>query len=132
MAAGVGFQVNSPTAQKFTAAFTKKYGKPPENQAGATTVDKHLAQAMNELKTTDSTKVAEHLEKGAKFDVLKSREGYYRDWDHQLMQQMYTVTFKPEAQVKDKWNLFNLSAPVPAENQSLEIIAPTRGEENPG
>ena len=26
-------QVKSPTAQRFTAAFTKKYGKPPENQA---------------------------------------------------------------------------------------------------
>jgi branched-chain amino acid transport system substrate-binding protein len=124
-------QVTSSTAQKFTAAFTKKYGKPPENQAwGDYLSTKHLAQAMNELKSTDSTKVAEHLEKGAKFDVLKSREGYYRAWDHQLMQQMYTVTFKPESQVKDKWNLFNLSAPVPADNQSLEIIAPTR-EENP-
>ncbi len=124
-------QVKSPTAQRFTTAFTKKYGKPPENQAwGDYLSTKHLAQAMNELKTTDSTKVAEHMEKGARFDVLKTREGYYRAWDHQLMQQMYTVTFKPEAQVKDKWELFNLSAPVPAANQSLEIIAPTR-EENP-
>ena len=124
-------QVKSPTAQRFTTAFTKKYGKPPENQAwGDYLSTKHLAQAMNEIKSTDSTKVAEHMEKGARFDVLKTREGYYRAWDHQLMQQMYTITFKPEAQVKDKWELFNLSAAVPAENQSLEIIAPTR-EENP-
>ena len=124
-------QVKSPTAQRFTTAFTKKYGKPPDNQAwGDYLSTKHLTQAMNELKTTDSTKVAEHMEKGARFDVLKTREGYYRAWDHQLMQEMYTVTFKPEAQVKDKWELFNLSAPVPAANQSLEIIAPTR-EENP-
>ncbi|MEP6609419.1 MAG: ABC transporter substrate-binding protein [Burkholderiaceae bacterium] len=124
-------QVKSPGAQRFTTAFTQKYGKPPENQAwGDYLSTKHLVQAMNELKTTDSTKVAEHLEKGARFDVLKTREGYYRAWDHQLMQQMYTLTFKPEAQVKDKWELFNLSAPVPADNQSLEIIAATR-EENP-
>ena len=124
-------QVKSATSQKFTAAFTKKYGKPPENQAwGDYLSTKHLAQAMNELKTTDSTKVAEHLEKGAKFDVLKTREGYYRAWDHQLMQQMYTLTFLPEAKVRDKWELFSLSPPVPADNQSLEIIAPTR-EENP-
>ena len=109
-------QVKSPTAQRFTTAFTKKYGKPPENQAwGDYLSTKHLAQAMNDIKTTDSTKVAEHMEKGARFDVLKTREGYYRAWDHQLMQQMYTVTFKPEAQVKDKWELFNLSAPVPAD-----------------
>jgi branched-chain amino acid transport system substrate-binding protein len=124
-------QVKSATAQRFTTAFTKKYGKPPENQAwGDYLSTKHLVQAMNEIKSTDSTKVAEHMEKGARFDVLKTREGYYRAWDHQLMQEMYTVTFKPEAQVKDKWELFNLSAPVPAANQSLEIIAPTR-EENP-
>ena len=85
---------------------------------------------MNELKTTDSTKIAEHLEKGAKFDILKAREGYYRNWDHQLMQEMYTITFKPAAEVKDKWDLFTLSAPVPAANQSLEVIAPTREENN--
>ncbi|MGH6609161.1 MAG: ABC transporter substrate-binding protein, partial [Burkholderiaceae bacterium] len=124
-------QVKSPTGQRFATAFSKKYGRPPENQAwGDYLSTKHLAQAMNEIKSTDSTKVAEHMEKGARFDVLKTREGYYRAWDHQLMQQMYTLTFKPEAQVKDKWDLFTLSAPVPAESQSLEVIAPTR-EENP-
>ena len=124
-------QVKSASAQKFTEAFTKKYGKPPENQAwGDYLSTKHVAQAMNELKTTDSTKIAEHLEKGAKFDVLKSREGYYRNWDHQLMQEMYTIRFKPAAEVKDKWDLFTLSAPVPAADQSLEVIAPTREDNN--
>jgi len=85
---------------------------------------------MNEIKSTDSTKVVEHLEKGAKFDLLKSREGYYRNWDHQLMMEMYTLTFKPPEQVKDKWDLFTLSAPVPGANESLESIAPTREENN--
>jgi branched-chain amino acid transport system substrate-binding protein len=78
---------------------------------------------MNDIKSTDSTRVVEHLEKGAKFDILKTREGYYRDWDHQLMQQMYTLTFKPEAQV-------TLSEAVPAADQSLEVLAPTRTENN--
>src|SRR5260221_10412094 len=122
-------QVKSPSAQKFTEAFTKKYGKPPENQAwGDYMSTKHVAQAMNEIKSTDSAKVVEHLEKGAKFDILKTREGYYRDWDHQLMQRMDTLTFKPEAKVKDRWDLFTLSAPVPAADQSLEVLAPTRTE----
>ncbi|MET0203758.1 MAG: ABC transporter substrate-binding protein, partial [Casimicrobiaceae bacterium] len=124
-------QVKSASAQKFTEAFTKKYGKPPENQAwGDYMSTKHVTQAMNELKSTDSTKIAEHLEKGAKFDVMKSREGYYRNWDHQLMQEMYTVQFKPANEVKDKWELFTLSPPVPAANQSLEVIAPTREDNN--
>ena len=124
-------QVKSASAQKFTEAFTKKYGKPPENQAwGDYLSTKHVAQAMNELKTTDSTKIVEHLEKGAKFDLLKTREGYYRNWDHELMQEMYTIKFKPANEVKDKWDLFTLSAPVPAADQSLEVIAPTRDDNN--
>jgi branched-chain amino acid transport system substrate-binding protein len=89
---------------------------------------KHLAQAMAEIKSTDSTRIAEHMEKGAKFDVLKTREGYYRSWDHQLMQEMYTLRFLPAAQIKNKWDLFEVSAAVPAANQSLEAIAPTREE----
>jgi len=122
-------QVKTPSSQRFVEAFVQKYGKPPENQAwGDYLSTKHVALAMNEIKSTDSTKVVEHLEKGAKFDILKTREGYYRDWDHQLMQQMYTLTFKPEAEVKDRWDLFTLSAPVPAADQSLEILAPTRTE----
>ena len=124
-------QVKTASSQKFVEAFTKKYGKPPENQAwGDYMSTKHVAQAMNELKTTDSTKLVEHLEKGAKFDLLKTREGYYRNWDHQLMQEMYTIRFKPANEVKDKWDLFTLSAPVPAANQSLEVIAPTREDNN--
>jgi branched-chain amino acid transport system substrate-binding protein len=124
-------QVKTPSSQRFVEAFVKKYGKPPENQAwGDYLSTKHVAQAMNEIKSTDSTKVVEHLEKGAKFDILKTREGYYRDWDHQLMQQMYTLTFKPEAQVKDRWDLFTLSEAVPAADQSLEVLAPTRTENN--
>jgi branched-chain amino acid transport system substrate-binding protein len=120
-------QVKSASAQKFTDAFTKKYGKPPENQAwGDYMSTKHVAQAMNEIKSTDSAKLVEHLEKGAKFDLMKSREGYYRNWDHQLMQEMYTIRFKPANEVTNRWELFTLSAPVPGASQSLEIIAPTR------
>jgi len=124
-------EVKTPSAQKFTDAFTKKYGKPPDNQAWGDYLSmKHLAQAMAEIKSTDSTRIAEHMEKGAKFDVLKSREGYYRNWDHQLMQEMYTIKFKPASEIKDKWNLFTLSPPVPGATQSLEVIAPTREDNN--
>jgi branched-chain amino acid transport system substrate-binding protein len=124
-------EVKTPSSQRFIDAFTKKYGRPPDNQAWGDYLSmKHLAQAMAEIKSTDSTKVAEHLEKGAKFDVLKTREGYYRGWDHQLMMEMYTIRFKPPAEVKDKWDLFTTSAPVPGPNDSLETIAPTREENN--
>ena len=123
--------VDSPTSKAFVAEFIKRQGKPPENQAwGDYTVMKIMAQAMNDLKSTDSMKVIEHFEKGAQFDILKSRPGYFRAWDHQLMQQMYTLTPKKKGAAKDKWDFLQLGATVPNADESLEIIAPTR-EENP-
>jgi len=123
--------VDSPTSKAFVAEFTKRQGKPPENQAwGDYVVMKIMAQAMNDLKSTDSMKVIEHFEKGAQFDILKSRPGYFRSWDHQLMQQMYTLTPKKKGAARDKWDFLQLGATVPNADESLEIIAPTR-EENP-
>jgi branched-chain amino acid transport system substrate-binding protein len=124
-------QVKTPSSQRFVEAFTKRYGKPPDNQAWGDYLSmKHLAQAMADIKSTDSTKVAEHMEKGAKFDVLKTREGYYRSWDHQLMQEMYTIRFLPTAEIKNQWDIFATSPPVPGTNESFEVIAPTREDNN--
>ncbi len=121
--------VNTPTSKAFVAAFMKAHGKPPENQAwGDYTVLKIMAQAMNAVKTTDSLKVVEYFEKGADFDLLKSRKGYFRDWDHQLMQQMYTLTPKKKGEARDKWDFLKLGPAVPNDNEPLEIIAPTRLE----
>ena len=121
--------VNTPTSKAFVAAFMKAHGKPPENQAWSDyTVLKIMAQAMNAVKTTDSLKVVEYFEKGADFDLLKSRKGYFRDWDHQLMQQMYTLTPKKKGEARDKWDFLKLGPAVPNDNEPLEIIAPTRLE----
>jgi len=66
--------IDTPGTKAFVAAFTKKYGKPPENQAwGDYMAVKIMAQSMNELKSTETAKILEHWEKGAKFDVLKGR-----------------------------------------------------------
>ncbi len=117
-------------SKKFVAAFTKKYGKPPENQAwGDYIAVKILAQAITETKSTDAVKIIEHFEKGAKFDLLKTREGYFRPSDHQMMHEMYTVTALPAAQVKNNYDLFTSSPPVPGPNEPLEAIAAT-AEEN--
>ena len=121
--------IDTPSSKAFVAAFTKKYGKPPENQAwGDYMALKIMAQSMNELKTTDQTKIVEHLEKGAKFDVLKTREGYFRAQDHQLMQEMYAITALPADQIKNQWDIFTSSPPVPGPNESLEVIASTQDE----
>ena len=84
--------IDTPGSKAFVVAFTKKYNKPPENQAWGDYIAMHiLAKSMNDLKSADPLKVIDHWEKGAKFDLLKTREGYFRAYDHQLMHEMYAV-----------------------------------------
>ena len=121
--------VDTPASRTFVAAFTKKYGKPPENQAwGDYIATKIVAQTVNEIKSADSTKIVEHLEKGAKFDLLKTRPGYFRASDHQLMHEMYAITALPENQIKNQWDIFTSSPAVPGPNEELEVIASTKEE----
>ena len=120
-----------PASKAFVAAFTKKYGKPPENHAWIEYIAlKLLAQAMTETKSTDSEKLIAYFEKGAQFDILKARKAYFRSWDHKLVQEAYPFWPKAKGEMKDKWDLMQLGAAVPAANESLEIIYPTK-EQNP-
>ena len=75
-----------------------------------------------------STKLVEHMDKGAKFPLMKTREGYFRKSDHQMMHEMYTVQALPAADIKNEWDIFTSSPPVPGPNESLEVIA-TEGDE---
>ena len=60
--------VDTPSSKKYVDAFQKKYGKLPDNQSwGDYNSLKIVAQAMNEVKSPDPQKLAEHLRKGAKF-----------------------------------------------------------------
>ncbi len=121
--------IDTPGTKAFVAAFAKKYGKPPENQAwGDYIAMKIVAQTINDVKSLESPKFIEHLEKGAKFDLLKTREGYFRASDHQLMHEMYTVTALPADKVKNQWDIFTSGDPVPGPNESLEVIAATKEE----
>ena len=84
---------------------------------------------MTETKSIEATKIVEHFEKGAKFPLMKTREGYFRKQDHQMMHEMYTVQALPAAQVKNDYDIFTSSAPVPGPGEPLEAIAAT-AEEN--
>src|SRR5215468_8304361 len=121
--------IDTPGSKAFVAAFTKKYNKPPENQAwGDYVAMKILAQSMNDVKSTEAAKVIEHWEKGAKFDLLKTRPGYFRAWDHQLMHEMYAVEALKASELKNQWDIYRPSPPIPGPNEELEAIAPTREE----
>ena len=121
--------IDTPGSKAFVAAFTKKYNKPPENQAwGDYIATKIVAQTVNDLKSIESPKIIEHFEKGAKFDLLKTRQGYFRASDHQLMHEMYAVTALPADKIKNPWDIFTSSPAVPGPNEDLEVIAATKEE----
>jgi branched-chain amino acid transport system substrate-binding protein len=121
--------LDTPGSKAFTAAFTKKHGKPPENHAWIEYVSlKMMAQAMSETKSTDTERLIAYFEKQTEFDILKARKAYFRSWDHQLMQEAYPFTVKPKGKAKDKWDFVVLGAAVPAPNQPLELLAPTKAE----
>src|SRR3546814_880739 len=82
--------LDTPASKAFVADFQDKHGKVPENHAWIEYIAlKLLAQAMEETKSTDTEKLVDFFEKGAKFDILKGREAYFRAWDHQLIQEAY-------------------------------------------
>jgi len=121
--------IDTAGTKKFVADFSKKYGKLPENQAwGDYNALKLVAQSMNELKSADAGKLIEHFEKGAKFDLMKKREGHFRAWDHQMMMEMYAVRAKTPNEMKDQWDIYHDLGAVPAANEDLELIAPTKEE----
>jgi len=121
--------IDTPGSKAFVVAFTKKYNKPPENQAWGDYIAMHiLAKSMNDLKSADPLKVIDHWEKGAKFDLLKTREGYFRAYDHQLMHEMYAVEALKAKDLKNQWDIYKPSPPVPGPGESLEVIAATPEE----
>jgi branched-chain amino acid transport system substrate-binding protein len=121
--------IDTPGSKAFVAAFTKKYGKPPENQAWGDYISmKILAQSMNDTKTADPLKIIEHWEKEPKFDVLKTRQGYFRKYDHQLMHEMYAVEALKASDLKNQWDIYKPAPPTPGANEPLDVIAATPAE----
>jgi branched-chain amino acid transport system substrate-binding protein len=116
-------------SKAFTAAFIKKHGKPPENHAWIEYVSlKILAQAIAETKSVDTDKLIAYFESEAQFDLLKARKGYFRSWDHQLMQEAYPFTVKAKGQAKDKWDFLKFGEAVPGPNQPLDLLAITKAD----
>ncbi|MFO1315823.1 MAG: ABC transporter substrate-binding protein [Burkholderiales bacterium] len=122
-------ELTTPGSKAFVAEFLKRYGKPPENHAWIEYVSlKIIAQAMKDTNSTDTDKLIAYFESEAQFDILKARKGYFRSWDHQLMQEAYPFTVKAKGQARDKWDFLKFGEAVPAPNQPLELLAPTKAE----
>jgi len=122
-------ELDTPGSKAFVAKFRKIHGQPPENHAWIEYVSlRIMAQAMNETKSTDTEKLIAYFEKEPQFDLLKARKGYFRSWDHQMMQEAYPFSVKPKGQAKDKWDFLKFGSAVPAADQPLEILAPTKAQ----
>jgi branched-chain amino acid transport system substrate-binding protein len=120
-----------PTAssQAFAKAFSEAYKMPPENQAWGDYMGVMLmARAMNEAKSTKPADIIKLLESGMDFDILKPRRGYFRKWDHSLLQQMFVVKVKEKPAMADKWDIFEIVEPSPGNNEPLDVIQPTMAE----
>jgi branched-chain amino acid transport system substrate-binding protein len=117
-------ELDTPGSKAFVSKFRQRHGQPPENHAWIEYVSLHvMARAMNETRSTDTEKLIAFFEKEPQFDLLKARKGYFRSWDHQMMQEAYTFTVKPKGQAKDKWDFLQFGPALPAANQPLEILA---------
>ena len=122
-------ELKTPGSMAFVERFTKKYGRIPENHAWIEYVSlMMMVQAMKETKGTDTDKLIAYFESEAQFDVLKARKAYFRSWDHQLMQEAYPFTVKPKGQAKNPQDFLLFGEAVPAANEPLEKLAPTRAE----
>jgi branched-chain amino acid transport system substrate-binding protein len=121
--------LDTPASKAFVTAFRGKHGKPPENHAWIEYIAlKIMAQAMNETKSTDTEKLIGYLEKETQFDILKARKGYFRAWDHQMMQEAYPFSVKPPGQAKDRWDFLKLGTAVPGPYEPLEILATPKSQ----
>jgi branched-chain amino acid transport system substrate-binding protein len=119
--------VDTPSSKKYVDAFQKKYGKPPDNQSwGDYNSLKVVAQSMTETKSADPQKLAEHLRKGARFDVMKAREAYFRPYDNQMVMEMYAVRAKEAGKMKDQWDIYQALSTVPDAGGDMEALAPPK------
>ena len=117
-------RVETEKSQDFVKRFVAKYGKPPENQAYSDYMAVMImAQAIRETQGTDAAEIIAYFENPeTKFDMMKTREGYFHPETHQLLQEIYAITALPADQVQNEWDIFTTSGPLPGADQPLESL----------
>ncbi len=122
------YNVDTPESKAFTEKFEAKYGTPPENESWQDYISTvAYLEAVKRAGTWDHEQVIKELE-GTKFNAMKGNDVYFRDWDHQLIQQVYIVKALDEWPSEYDW--CEIVAEVPAPGEDLESIACTK-DENP-
>jgi branched-chain amino acid transport system substrate-binding protein len=118
--------VNTPGSKKFTADYKAKYGKFPSWRAflGYVGMEQLLA-AIDRSKSPDDVKAVIRALETHEFDGLKANKSFWREWDHQAIQDTYCGRAKSGKEVTDPDDLFEIVAM----NKGIDV-AHTR-EENP-
>ncbi len=118
--------VDTPGSKAFVERFRAKYGKAPENHAWISYVAMQIAaKGVAETGGAESHALIEYFESGAEFDIMKDRPAYFRAEDHQLIQEAYSFSVKPEGTYTDVHDMLALGPAVPGADQSLEAIYPS-------
>ena len=120
------YNVDTPESKAFTERFMERYGVPPENESWQDYISTvAYLEAVKRAGTWDFEQVIKELE-GYEFDGMKGRDIYYRERDHQLIQQVYIVEAQDEW--PNDWDWCKIIAEVPAPSEELESIASTTAD----
>jgi len=102
--------VDTKGSKDFTGKYKGKYGKVPSWRAYLGYVGmQQLLAGIERAKSPEVKKVIPALE-GAAFDGLKANKSYWREWDHQCIQDTYCGRAKSGAEVKHVDDLFEIVA----------------------
>lgn len=125
------YELKNESSRKFVKDFSAKYKTKPEDLAWGDHVAVNLlAQAMRETNSVTSDDLVAFFETEKELDILKDRPGYFRAWDHQLIQEMYSMTKKPDGTFDKAEDMLAFGEAVPGPGGDLEAMAATR-QENP-
>lgn len=118
--------IDTPGTQQFVADYKAAYSdEVPENHAWIEYIaGKILAQAFEAVGGTDNEKIIDYFESEVEFDILKRRPAYFRKFDHQLIQEAYSFSVKPEGTYSSVYEMLELGEMVPAEDVDLTAIYP--------
>jgi len=119
----VPFYHKAPGAEDFVKRYMDRYNSAPDNQAWQDYISvKSLVAAINKAGSTEYSKVVKALE-GVKMNIAKDRDGWFRDFDHQLMQTIYVIKAKTDRKtMTDKWDWGDIVFQAPPKEAPLDSI----------
>ena len=118
--------IDTPGTKKFVTDYKAAYNdEVPENHAWIEYITGNiLAQAFDAIGGTDNEKIIDYFETEVEFDILKKRPAYFRKFDHQLIQDAYSFSVKPEGTYSTVYDMLELGEVVPADGVDLTTIYP--------